>query len=582
MLLKPKISKLLLSSALTLFLSSNVFAAGFLDEVQIKNDAIQIVESEENKNTLAGNFLAAKIASSDNDAEGAVEYYKNAIEQDPESINLKQSLFVALTSTGAINEAMVLLQEIPQESADKPINKIVAASDALKKKSWSRALSLIDVIEGTDLDSMTSKLFGSWSLYGERKIDEAIERAEEVSGPDWTKVIKNYHVGLMLSGVDRNEEAIPFFEAAIENKAVAAALTETYIRAVEALVRAHARAGDKEKAQEVLTEGLRLLPSHPPLLALNKKMKTEEAIAPLVATAQNGAAEIFFNVGSAISRQGGLPFAQSHLQLASFLNPTSHETMLSLANVYEEQKNFVKANSYYAQIPEDSPYIKRAQLETGLNLNQMKKTDEAIDTLKSLVENNPEDLGAVGSLGRVYAQHRKYDDAVTLYDETIPILGEVKTHHWPIYYRRGIAHERTKNWELAEPDFRKALELSPVQSDVLNYLGYSLVDMGIKLDEGLDMIRKAVELRPNSGFIIDSLGWAYYRLGRYEEAAVELERALELMPTDPVVNDHLGDAYWKIGRKLEATFLWKHALGNKPEEKDRIKIEQKLKEGLVE
>ena len=125
------------------------------------------------------------------------------------------------------------------------------------------------------------------------------------------------------------------------------------------------------------------------------------------------------------------------------------------------------------------------------------------------------------------------------------------------------------------------MQLFPDQPDVLNYLGYSWIDQGINLDEGLAMVRKAVELRPNSGFIIDSLGWAYYRLGRFEEAAEELQKALELMPSDPVINDHLGDAYWQIGRKLEAVFQWKHALAGEPAAEDKVKIEQKLQVGLT-
>jgi len=120
--------------------------------------------------------------------------------------------------------------------------------------------------------------------------------------------------------------------------------------------------------------------------------------------------------------------------------------------------------------------------------------------------------------------------------------------------------ERLKQWGKAEPSFNKALELYPDQPQVLNYLGYSWVDMGIHLDRALDMIKKAVELRPQDGYIVDSLGWAYYKLGRYDEAVVELEKAVKLRPEDPTINDHMGDAYWRVGRQLEATFQWHHAI----------------------
>jgi Flp pilus assembly protein TadD len=152
--------------------------------------------------------------------------------------------------------------------------------------------------------------------------------------------------------------------------------------------------------------------------------------------------------------------------------------------------------------------------------------------------------------------------------------------HWTLFYFRGISHERAKQWPAAEKDFRKALDLNPDQPQVLNYLGYSWIDRGLNLDEGLLMIRKAVELRPKDGYIVDSLGWAFYKLGRYEEAAKELERAIELRPEDPVINDHLGDAYWRVGRQLEARFQWIHARDLKPEPEDLVKIEAKLKDGM--
>ena len=148
------------------------------------------------------------------------------------------------------------------------------------------------------------------------------------------------------------------------------------------------------------------------------------------------------------------------------------------------------------------------------------------------------------------------------------------------YYYRGICEERSKQWSKAEADMRKALELQPEQPHVLNYLGYSWIDQGINLDEGMKMIKRAVDQRPDDGYIVDSLGWAYYRIGNYEEAVKNLERAIDLKPEDPTINDHLGDAYWRVGRTLEAKFQWAHARDLKPEPEDLPKIEAKIDNGL--
>lgn len=574
------LKRVLLGTAFALCLNTNAHATGYLEDVELKNGGLAVIEAQTSETSLSGNYLAAQTASNDNNAEEAVKFYEKAIVQDPENAILKQAMFTALTSNGQIDKAILLLNEIGPDDQTESLNFAVSAADALKKKSWARALTQIENIEGTDLDSMTSKLFGAWALVGERKIDEAIEKAETVSGPAWTKVIKDYHVGLILSAAERDQEAIPYLEQAISNRAVASALTETFIRAFEALGRAHARAGDIDKAKQIIGDGLVLLPVHPPLIQLLASLNNDEAIAPLVFSPQQGAGEIFFNVGSAISRQGGLPFAQSHLQLAHFLDPKSGVTLLSLANVYEGQDRYERANDYYSKITSDGPYGRRAQLEISMNLNQMDMVDESIESLSNLVAEDPDDLSTISALSRIYSQHEKYLPVTKLLNNAIPRIASIQPIHWSLFYRRGIAFERTDQWEKAEADFRKALELSPNQADVLNYLGYSWIDKGINLEEGLDMIHKAVELRPNSGFIIDSLGWAFYRLERFEDAVKELESAIRFMPTDPVLNDHLGDAYWKVGRKLEGTFQWRHALGNQPTDENKAIIEKKLQEGL--
>ena len=165
------------------------------------------------------------------------------------------------------------------------------------------------------------------------------------------------------------------------------------------------------------------------------------------------------------------------------------------------------------------------------------------------------------------------------------MIPEGSRGRWFVLYARAIAHERLDNWEKAEADFRAALELNPEHPQVLNYLGYSMVEKQINLAEALDMIERAVAARPDSGFIVDSLGWILYRLGRYGEAVAHMERAVELMAVDPVVNDHLGDVYWAVGRKREAEFQWNRALSfvdltEVDGEADPDRMRRKLEVGL--
>ncbi|MGB7287979.1 MAG: tetratricopeptide repeat protein, partial [Salaquimonas sp.] len=515
------------------------------------------------------------------DDPAAIDNYRNAITFDPENVNMKQSLFMALTADGRIADAIELLKTIPPEEQTQNVIHVVTAANALKQKSWSRVQTSMDKVSGSDLDNMVTSIVAAWGLFGERKLPEALERVATITGPEWVMMIKEYHLGLLNAAGAKDADAVVHFTKAVEMRRVAGALSETYMRAVEGLARAQAKVGDMESASQTVDTGLDLLNNHPPLVNFKEELTEAQKKTPLVKTAQQGGAEIFFNVGSAISRQGGLPFAQGHLQLARFLAPQNDVVLLALANTYSDQKKYERANELYRNIEESSGYYRRAQVETGLNLNRMDQVPMAEEILSKMVAEDPKDVVTALSLGSVYGQHEQFEKAAALYDSVIKQIGAPQERDWILLYRRGIANERLKKWPLAEADFKKALELAPDQPDVLNYLGYSWIDQGINLEEGLDMVKKAVELRPNSGFIIDSLGWAYYRLGRYEDAVTELLRAVELMPSDPVVNDHLGDAFWKTDRKLEAVFQWKHALSNDPNDEDKANIEKKLQTGLT-
>ncbi len=219
----------------------------------------------------------------------------------------------------------------------------------------------------------------------------------------------------------------------------------------------------------------------------------------------------------------------------------------------------------------------------AFDYNALDRVDEARAALKRVIRQNPKDKEALNGLGNILRTRKMFAEAADAYTRTVRAIGaQPQTEDWQVFYNRGIAYERTNRWPEAEADFKKALELRPDQPLVLNYLGYSWVDKGINLKEGVALIEKAVTLAPTDGYIVDSLGWAHYKLGEYDVAVDELERAVSLMPSDPTINDHLGDAYWQVGRRLEARFQWNHAKASKPEPADLAKIEAKIANGLAE
>ncbi len=532
--------------------------------------------------SLSGTYLAARIATIDKNTDAAVDFYRQAMKFDPENEFLKQNAFLTLVSNGNFEESVKLGKQIQELESSPPLVSVILGVDFIRTKAWTSAIKQLSEPTRGDLERLLTGLLKAWSQQGIGQTKEALATIDALEGPSWFKIFSEYHGGLIASLGGEKNDAIARLTKTVENRAGGTTAVHTYMRSVEALARLQLRSGAEKEAKATIDMGLRIQPSGPALLRLSKTADAGGATRPLISSAQQGAAEVFYNLGAVLNSEGGKQFALIYLQLANVLNPDSDVSMLALADLYDSQSLPERANKLFAKVAEDSPYRRIAKLEMALNLDELKKLDEARKEMDQLVQSDPADLVASLSYGQMLVRHEKYGDAVKIYAAAIAQVSNPKRFHWNLFYRHGIASERSKNWPAAEKSFLKALELFPDQPNVLNYLGYSWVDMNINLDDGLNMIRKAVELRPQDGYIIDSLGWAYYRLGRYKDAVGELERAIEKKAEDPTINDHLGDAYWRIGRRLEATFQWSHAVDLKPVDSELIKIKEKLKNGLPE
>ena len=533
-------------------------------------------------NSLAGNYLAARIAATDRDTANAAAFYRKAISLDPDNISLKIKGFLSFVGNGDFAEGVSIGNEIIQAGNESEIVELVLAVEDIRKKDWASAERRLTKDWRSAVDRLMAGLVLGWAKLGSGDLEGALTTVDGLRGPAWFDLFVQYHGGLIaLTGGDVTE-GVRRLQVALDNRAGGQAAPDTYSRIQAALIGAYAKADNTQAALDVAAEALRRLPQNPVFTDLQESLQENRPLAPFAATAQIGAAEVFLNLGTAINREGGQQFARIYMQLASTLAPEVDAITVQLAELFDDQGMLDRANDLFGQIAEDSPYHPIAQLERALNLDEMGRREDARAELDRLIEASPDDLIAHLSYGAVLARHDQFADAIGIYQRIVARIDKPERVHWNLYYRLGIAYERTKQWPLAEAAFKKALELYPDQPRVLNYMGYSWVDMDINLEEGLELIRKAVSLRPNDGYMVDSLGWAYYKLGRIDEAVVELERAVELHPGDPTINDHLGDAYWKAGRQLEATFQWQHALAQDPPEGDIDRIREKLAVGLDE
>ena len=301
-----------------------------------------------------------------------------------------------------------------------------------------------------------------------------------------------------------------------------------------------------------------------------------------IRNARDGQAEVFHSLAVTLRGGDGPEDGLSLLyaRLAEYLRPGDVDIVLVSGELLEDVGQYDLAIDAYGSVPADDPLRHVTETARAEVLHSAGESDEALKVLNQLRETNPEVADIHFTLGDLLRRERRHEEAARSYERAIRIMEAEGTETWLPYYFRGIAWERNGDWEKAEADFRRALEIDPDQANVLNYLGYSLVEMGDKLEEALGMIERAAELSPDSGFIIDSLGWVRYRLGRYEEAVEPMERAAELLPLDPVINDHLGDVLWKVGREREARFQWERALSFEPFREDEERIRRKLEFGL--
>jgi tetratricopeptide (TPR) repeat protein len=526
--------------------------------------------------TTSGSYLAARHASVERDAASAATFYRSALRTDPKNNELLDRAFISSLAEGDIDEAVKLADRILAVDKTNRVARLVIGVRDLKQKKYASAQTNINQSIRGPITDLVAALLSSWAAYGAGDSKGAVSTIDKLAGPEWYPIFKDLHAGMILELAGKEKDAGVRLERAYK-------LEDSMLRVSDDYARWLSRNKDAASAMAVYEAFDKKLPRHPLIQDAMREVQAEKKLPPIVDSPQAGAAEALYGIGSTLTRRGGEDLALVYLQLALYLVPNHPMALLSLADLYESVKKPQMAIKSYERVPASSPLKRNAQIQLAIDLDAADRTDEAIKILKGVTADDPKDIEAIMALGNIERGRKKFADCTATYSQGIDILPKATDKNtWVYYYYRGICEERSKQWNKAEADMRKALDLQPEQPHVLNYLGYSWIDQGINLDEGMKMIKRAVDQRPDDGYIVDSLGWAYYRIGNYEDAVKNLERAIDLKPEDPTINDHLGDAYWRVGRTLEAKFQWAHARDLKPEPEDLPKIEAKIANGMPE
>jgi len=558
-------------------------------------------ESGEQKASVAGLYLAARYAQQQRDDVSAAERILYAYEQAPDDVILLQQTMSAALLAGHVEKALelahrfeTLLTEAKDHTQSKqgtqataseagelvlsPLARLLLIVEQMKQGQYGEVqealeLAIVDE-EFTLFQRAFFTMIHAWAYVATGEKEQAFAHQPLLEKYADLQPFVQFHYGLMRAYLNQDSKAEKLFESAIDESATLPR------RVVGRLGNFLQHSGQTEKAHALLDrfwQGNRDI--------WLEKREITEAITPygdqwMIQNPAQGVAELLYGISSLSYQQGDMSMAYQFLHLALYLRKDFHIARILLASYLENEKRYQEAIEIYASIPENSAFAPRAKMEQAQLIAEEGDQAKAIKILKGMTKTYPQSPNPWLHWADLLRKQEKFEQAAEKYSEAIARFEEELAYQWPVYYMRGISHERSKQWEKAEKDFGKALALSPNNPDVLNYLAYSWVDRGEKYEEALKMLTTAVTARPYDAHIIDSVGWAYYKMGDYGKARQFIERAIELMPDDATVNDHLGDIYWQLGRKREARFQWERALLFDPDEELEAKLRQKLKHGL--
>ena len=520
----------------------------------------------------AGAFLAARTAASHADYAAAADWYARALLSDPKNPNLLDGAVMANVGLGEFGPAANMARALNDLGAKSQVAYLALLVVAISDEDYQ---GIIDrSADGVEKGALLDTLITAWAHLGLGRMSDATATFDRLTRSPEMAAFGLYHKALALASAGDFEGA----DAILSSKEAAA------LQQMRRGVLAHARILSQLERN---ADALKLLDASfvgepdPELAQLRHRLSAGEPLPfDLVRTAKDGMAEVFYTLAMALGQEGDPTHTLIYARGAEALRPGQADTALLVAGLLEQQGQNDLAIEAYATIPADSPSFHVAEIGRAEATHAAGRTEAALEILQGLARSRSELQVAHVALADAYRRDERFAEARAVYDAAIALIKTPQPRDWPLYFSRGICAERLGDFDGAVDDMRKALQLNPDQPQVLNYLGYSYVDRGENLEEALAMIERAVAREPGSGYIIDSLAWAYFRLGRYAEAVEPMERASLLEPVDPIVTDHLGDVYWAVGRTREAEFQWHRALSYGPEEKDAVRIRAKLEKGL--
>lgn len=519
-------------------------------------------------------YAVAKYAGLTENPDAAARNYSRLLRTVKDDPWVAEQAIFSILRIGEVERAISLSQNLPRETLNQTeIPRLLLAVDAVKRGADTEALSYLTSPWSNDYHAMLARSLAAWTVL-ETDSEAAIILQSQAGGPDG---IYGF-MGETLAAIMKAN--IGDIDGAREDLELLWDLNARMAIGVETEARLMVLAGENELALQRLQTFRDEVGRHPALVALaNDITSGTSAPLPLYSAAEGTALSLYI----ATAPQAGPNYgdvASVYFAMAVYLDPELDSAKALWADTLDRVNRRPEAIALLRSIPTSSVHHTSAQGQLAWALRREGRDEEALKVARETLART-DNRNIRVQLADLLQSLDRDGEAEQIFTDVIEADEARGQPDWRLYFARGGARERLGTWPMAESDLKTALELNPNDPTIMNYLGYSWIDRGINLKEGLDLIEEALRLAPNNGAITDSLGWAHYKLGNYERAIFYLERATELAPDIAEILDHLGDAYWQVGRFKEAGYQWERALKYSTDEEEQLLLRRKLDGGIA-
>jgi tetratricopeptide (TPR) repeat protein len=519
-----------------------------------------------------GMFLAGQAAVNGGHGDAAAAYFGRAAALDPgaDTPLLDTRAFSAALLAGDVKRASAIAPTDP--SIEPPMRHLGALVSGVEALAEGDAKGAHAILTGPNVGAphrAAAALLAPWAAAAAGDAEGATVHPV-IAGEPIAQFFANLDQGKLYERLHRYEEAETAYRALIGGGDPGGLATLNLGEMLE-------RRGRAADAVAIDDQALARNPGDGALARARDRAAAHKA-PPLLPTIRQSAAEALIAPATVLIIQKQEEVALAYLRLALRLDPGRDEAWLLVGDIMSNIGDLDAARAAYLMPRRGSEQFVAARGKLAWTYQGDGDKQTAVKIARETLTAAPADQDAGSTLADLLRADERYDESAQVLDRLI--AGEGDKVDWRLLYMRAVDFEESGRWAEAEHDLSAALKINPNEPELLNFLGYSWIDRGVKLPQAMAMVKRAVDLNPQSGAMLDSLGWGYYRLGDYPTAVEKLEAAVVLEAGDPDVNNHLGDAYWRVGRVDEARFQWRRVLTLEPSAKLKVEAEEKLKSGL--